>query len=264
MPRYQDKVVIVTGGSKGIGAGIVEEFIKEGAHVVFCSRNAKEGAAYEEKLKELGPGTGVFCRCDTSKEEDLKNLVDFTVKKYEKIDCLVNNAGWHPPPKEDIEFTRQEFMDLLNLNLVSYFTLSCLCIPYLRKTQGNIINMSSLVGHMGQSKATTYCATKGAIHSMTKAMAIDEAPYNVRVNSVSPGNIWTPLYDDWINSTPDPKKTLENDAHNQHLTRLGTIEECGKLCVYLAADATYNTGTDTIISGGSELGYGNKFTRPTY
>lgn len=117
---------------------------------------------------------------------------------------------------------------------------------------------------MGQSKATTYCATKGAIHSMTKAMAIDEAPYNVRVNSVSPGNIWTPLYDDWINSTPDPKKTLENDAHNQHLTRLGTIEECGKLCVYLAADATYNTGTDTIISGGSELGYGNKFTRPTY
>ena len=146
--------------------------------------------------------------------------------------------------------------------MLSYFLMSKFCLPYLRKTQGSIVNISSLVGSMGQKNACTYCTTKGAIHAMTRALAIDEGCHNVRVNSISPGGIWTPLFESWVNASSNPKAVLKCEEDQQHIRRLGTIEECGKLALFLAADATYTTGTDNIISGGSELGYGNKYVRP--
>jgi len=131
-------------------------------------------------------------------------------------------------------------------------------LPYLRKTKGNIINLSSLVGSMGQLHATTYVATKGAITAFSKALAIDEAENGVRVNSVSPGNIWTPLGKQAVDVSPDAAKTRSDGEHAQLLGRMGTIEEAGQLCLFLAAEATFTTGVDHILSGGAELGYGRK------
>jgi NAD(P)-dependent dehydrogenase (short-subunit alcohol dehydrogenase family) len=155
----------------------------------------------------------------------------------------------------------EDFRSLLDLNLVSIFAACKFALPHLRKTKGNIINMSSLVGIMGQSGAATYVATKGGITSLTKALAVDEAAHEVRVNSVSPGNIYTPLWQEAIDASADPAKTRADGDAAQLLGRMGTIEESGQLCLFLAAEATFTTGVDHIQSGGAELAYGRKTRR---
>ena len=181
-----------------------------------------------------------------------------TVARYGQLDGLINNAGWHPPHKAIDDFSVNEFRDLLDLNLVSIFAACKFALPHLRRTRGNIINLSSLVGSIGQLHATTYVATKGAITAFTKALAIDEAEHGVRVNSVSPGNIYTPLWQQAIDAAADPEACRADGEAAQLLGRMGTIEEVGKLCLFLAAEATFTTGVDHIISGGAELGYGRK------
>ncbi|MEE6483035.1 hypothetical protein FKM82_013411 [Ascaphus truei] len=205
--RYQNRVVIVTGGTKGIGEAIVRVFVRNGANVVFC---AKEAAAsdLEMELKESGPGDCIYVSCDVTKEEDIVKLIEATLKTYGRIDCLINNAGWHPPEQTIDDTSAQEFRDLLNLNLIGYFLAAKYALPHLRKTQGNIINISSLVGIIGQKHAIPYVATKGAVTAMTKAMAVDESQYNVRVNGISPGNIWTPLWEELSSCSPNPDATI--------------------------------------------------------
>src|SRR5579859_3087989 len=253
---YRDKVVIVTGGSKGIGEGCVRVFAAAGAKVIFCSRGEKAGRALEKAVNRKHPGAALFLSCDVSKVEQVAGVVDETVKRFHRLDCLINNAGWHPPHRPIDDFTAQEFRDLLELNLVSIFAACQRALPHLRKVKGNIINMSSLVGQMGQLHATTYVATKGAITAFTKALAVDEAAYEVRVNAVSPGNIYTPLWQAAIDAAPDPATCRADGDAAQLLGRMGTIEEAGRLCLYLAADATFTTGVDHILSGGAELAYG--------
>lgn len=254
--RYEGKVTIVTGGSKGIGEGCVRVFGGAGARVVFCARTAGDALAAEVTAR--GPGEAVFHACDVSKGEERQALVDFTLKRHGRLDCLINNAGWHPPHRPIDDFTVQEFRDLLELNLVSVFDLCRLSLPHLRKTRGNIINMASLVGSLGQLHATTYVATKGALIGFTKALAVDEAAHDVRVNSVSPGNVMTPLWQEAIDAAPDPARCKADGEAAQLLGRMGTLEEAGRLCLFLAAEATFTTGVDHILSGGAELAYGRK------
>uniref|UniRef100_A0A3B3CEE9 Hydroxysteroid (17-beta) dehydrogenase 14 n=1 Tax=Oryzias melastigma TaxID=30732 RepID=A0A3B3CEE9_ORYME len=277
--RYLHKVVVVTGGSRGIGRGITEAFVKNGAKVVFCAKEA--GETVEAELNRTGPGSCKFVRCDVSKEEDIKRLISSTVELHGHIDCLVNNAGWHPPHKPTDDTTAEEFRDLLNLNLISYFLAAKFALPYLRQRQGNIINISSLVGSIGQKDAVTYVATKvskygkmrlcsptapvmrrflhkGAIISMTKAMAVDESQYHVRVNCISPGNVMTPLWEELAAQTADAAAAVKMGENAQLLGRMGTEAECGLAALYLAADATFCTGIDLLLSGGAELNYGFK------
>src|SRR5687767_5165189 len=197
-------------------------------------------------------------RCDVSQTEEIRNLINATVERYGRIDCLINNAGWHPPHRPIDDFSISEFRDLLELNLVSIFAACKFALPHLRHSQGNIINLSSLVGAMGQLHATTYVATKGAITAFTKALAIDEAEHGVRVTSISPGNVYTPLWQEAIDAAPRPDDCRTEGEAAQLLGRMGTIEEVGKLCLFIAAEATFTTGVDHIISGGAELGYGRK------
>ncbi|XP_073350033.1 17-beta-hydroxysteroid dehydrogenase 14 [Pagrus major] len=261
--RYHNKVVIVTGGSKGIGRGIVRVFVENGAKVVFCARGGAAGEAVEAELNKAGPGSCKFVPCDVSKEEDIKRLIVITVEHYGQIDCLVNNAGWHPPHKSTDDTTAEEFRDLLNLNLISYFLASKYALPHLRQRQGNIINVASLVATIGQKDAAPYVATKGAIISMTKAMAVDESRYNVRVNSLSIGNVRTPLWEDLAGQTPDAAAAIKAGENYQLLGRMGTETECGLTTLYLAADATFCTGVDLLFSGGAELNYGFKSQIPS-
>jgi len=261
--RYKDKVTIVTGGTKGIGEGCVRVFVRNGSRVVFCARGEADGLKLQEELNNQGPGEALFVKCDVTNEDDIKNLINVTVEKFGQIDCLINNAGWHPPFQPIDDFSGDDFKDLFNLNVVSYFLASKYALPHLRKTRGNIINDSSLVGMIGQQGAVTYCATKGAISGMSRALAIDEAKYGVRVNTFSPGNIWTPMWESGARQSGDPEGARLAGEDAQLLGRFGTIEESGELCLFLAAEGTFCTGIDVPLSGGAELNYGAKNrTRP--
>lgn len=258
---YTDKVVLITGGSKGIGEGCVRAFSAAGARVAFCARGEKAGKALEAEVAAKGPGAAHFLPCDVSKADQVTALVDETVKRFRRLDCLINNAGWHPGHKPIDEYSVQSLRDLFELNVVSMFAACQRALPHLRQTRGNIINVSSLVGQMGQLHATTYVATKGAVTAFTKALAIDEAANDVRVNSVSPGNVWTPLWQQAVDQAPDGRKAKADGEAAQLLGRMGTIEEAGKLCLFLASEATFTTGVDHILSGGAELAYGRKTRR---
>lgn len=256
--RYKDKVTIVTGGSKGIGRGCVEVFVQNGSKVVICSNEEAEGKALATELNEKGPGEALFIFCDVTKEEDIKNLIAKTVEHFGRIDCLINNAGQHPPHTHMDDISADDFRKLVDINLISYFLVAKYALPYLRKTKGNIIQTASMVGQHGQPGAVPYVATKGAITSMTKAIAIDEAVHGVRVNAFSPSSIWTPLWASLAKASGNAEKMIQQGKDTQILGRMGTPEECGKLCLFLAADATFCTGIDVNISGGSELNYGLK------
>jgi NAD(P)-dependent dehydrogenase (short-subunit alcohol dehydrogenase family) len=260
--RYENKVVIITGGSKGIGEGCVRSFAGASAKIVFCARGEPEGQAllrdFENKSRHVS-----FIPCDVRNLKDLKHVVDETLKIHGRLDCLINNAGWHPPHQSIDDFSVDDFRSLFELNVVSMFAACKFALPSLRQTRGNIINLSSLVGTMGQRLSTTYVATKGAITAFTKALAIDEAANGVRVNSVSPGNIYTPLWQEAIDAATDPEGCRREGEAAQWLGRMGSIEEVGNLCLYMAAEATFSTGVDYIISGGAELGYGRKSNSQT-
>jgi NAD(P)-dependent dehydrogenase (short-subunit alcohol dehydrogenase family) len=254
MTDYRGRVVLVTGGTQGIGEGCVRAFAGAGATVVFCARRAEPGRALE---RELGPSVA-FLPCDVSKVAEVQAVVDAAAARHGRLDCLVNNAGWHPPHRPIDQFSEEDFRELLELNVVSMFAACRRALPHLRKTKGCIVNLSSLVARMGQHHATTYVATKGAVTAFTKALAVDEAVHGVRVNCISPGNVWTPLWEQAVRGAPDPAACKAKGEAAQLLGRMGTIEEAGRLCLFLAAEATFTTGADLVLSGGAELGYGRK------
>lgn len=260
--RYENKTVIITGGSRGIGRGCAQEFVKAGARVVICSNDRAGGDEACADLQAIAEaqraGDASFIYCDVRKTEDIESLIKTAHSLHGRIDCLINNAGWHPPHKPIDDFSIEEFRNLIDLNLISVFAACKYALPYLRQVRGNIINIASLVAAMGQHHATTYVATKGAVAAFTKALAIDEAVNGVRVNSVSPGNIYTPLWQEAIDAAPDPEQCRADGEAAQAMGRMGSIEEVGRLCLFIAAEATFTTGVDHIISGGAEIGYGIK------
>ncbi|XP_076987352.1 L-fucose dehydrogenase isoform X2 [Tamandua tetradactyla] len=261
--RYAGKVVVVSGGARGIGAGVVRAFVESGAQVVICDKDDPGGLPAEScgrALEQELPGT-VFIRCDVTREEDMATLVGETICRFGRLDCVVNNAGHHPPPQWPEETSAQGFRQLLELNLLGTYSLTKLALPHLRKSRGNIINISSLVGAIGQSRAVPYVATKGAVTAMTKALALDESQYGVRVNCISPGNIWTPMWKELAALTPDPAATILEGTLAQPLGRMGQPAEVGAAAVFLASEASFCTGIELFVTGGAELGYGGKASR---
>ncbi|XP_062947015.1 17-beta-hydroxysteroid dehydrogenase 14 isoform X3 [Cynocephalus volans] len=216
--RYAGKVVVVTGGARGIGAGIARAFVDSGAQVVICDKDEAGGRALEQGL----PGA-VFIFCDVTQEEDVKTLISRTICRFGRLDCVVNSAGYHPPPQWPEETSAQGFRQLLELNLLGTYTL-----------------------------------IKGAVTAMTKALALDESQYGVRVNCISPGNIWTPLWEELAALTPDPKATVREGMLAQPLGRMGQPADVGAAAVFLASEANFCTGIELFVTGGAELGYGCK------
>ncbi|XP_060110572.1 17-beta-hydroxysteroid dehydrogenase 14-like [Heteronotia binoei] len=260
--RYPGKVVIVTGATQGLGLAIMKEFVHQGANVVFCSKasEVEKGQAIQKELQASGcPGDTFYQVCDVRNEADIKRLILETVEHYGCLDCLVNNAGTvHPPPSTIDQMSAQDFRDLMEVNTVGCFLASKYALPYLRVTKGNIINMASIVGVTGEKSYLSYVSSKGALISMTKALAIDESKYGVRVNSISPSGIWTPLTKRNLYQSPNPEATVQKYKDYQLMGRFGTSEEVALAALFLAADATFCTGLNLAVTGGAEVGFGEK------
>ncbi len=252
--RLKDKVAIVTGSSKGIGEGIAKVFVKEGAKVIITCRTESAGSKMADELGSK-EGKTLFVKADVTQSQDIQNLIKTAIDKFGKLDILVNNAGYHLSKNAE-ETSEDEWEFIQNTNLRSTFLCSKYAMPHLKKTKGNIINISSMVGVVGQPNAAVYSATKGGQISMTKNMAIDFAPDGVRVNVICPGWIQTPLVEDWFSQQKDPD-AAKKYIYSQHpLGRIGTIEECGYLASFLASDeALFITGARFDIDGGVTLGY---------
>lgn len=256
---YTDKIVFITGGAKGIGAGCTRVFVDAGARVTIYDRDKLAGEELAQQLTHKGPGTCDILAGDVTRSDDLARAVSRTAERYGRLDCLLNNAGYHPPLKVIDDFSAQDFRDNFEANVVSYFVASKTALPHLRKAKGSIINIGSLAGQLGEAGSAIYCATKAAISGFTKALALEETNHGVRVNVILPGNIisWGRLAAAAHREDGDQWEA-ELDSH-QPTGRSGTVEEVGQLCLFLASDAaSYLTGVEVIISGGSELGYGIK------
>ncbi|MFH0795529.1 MAG: glucose 1-dehydrogenase [Candidatus Omnitrophota bacterium] len=252
--KLKDKVAIVTGSSKGIGEGIARVFSQEGARVVITCRTENEGRKMADELGAPGK-KAVFVKTDVKNSQEIQAMINATIATFGKIDILVNNAGYHLSKNVE-ETSEEEWEFIINTNLRSTFLCSKYAIPHLRKTKGNIINISSMVGLVGQPNAGAYSATKGGQIAMTKNMAIDFAPDGIRVNVICPGWIQTPLVEDWFSQQKDPDAARKYIYGQHPLGRIGTIEECGKAALYLASDdAAFVTGITLNIDGGITLGY---------
>ncbi len=254
--RYQGKAVVITGGSKGIGEGCGRVFCDEGALVAILARGKTAGESLAGELCIKGPGRAIYIPCDVSQPAQLKSAIDQAATEFGRIDCLINNAGWHPPATT-IDQTRLEDLEsLIRMNFISTFAGCQYALPYLRKTKGTIINMSSMVALLGQEHSTAYCATKGAQLSLTKSLAIELGREGIRVNAILPGNVDTPLMRDWAATLPDPKSALERVASLQVFGRMATGAEIGRIALFLATDdSSFLTGQAIEAEGGASLDY---------
>ncbi len=252
--RLANKVAIVTGGSKGIGSGIARVFCAEGAAVVIASRGPEEGNRMVAELEASG-GRAWYAPTDVTDSPSIQAMIQGTVQRYGRLDILVNNAGYHL--SKNVEQTsEQEWEFIINTNLRSTFLCSKFAIPHLRRTRGNIINVSSMVGLVGQPNAGAYSASKGGQIAMTRGMALDFAADGIRVNALCPGWVQTPLVEDWFSQQKDPEASRRYIFGAHPLGRIGTVEECGQAAAYLAsAEAAFVTGITLNLDGGITLGY---------
>lgn len=240
MKRLTDKVVIITGGAQGMGKLHAEKALSEGAKVVITDINESVGQVTAQSLGE----DVLFIQHDVSKESDWQNVVDTVMSRFERIDVLINNAGitYH---KSIDDVSLEDYMKIVNINQVSVFLGIKVVSPIMKQQElGSIINISSMNGLVGG--AIGYTDTKFAVRGMTKAAARELSPYNIRVNSVHPGVIQTPmLEEDSVKEAVNAfKKTIP-------MRRIAQPEEVSNLVCFLASDeASYSTGSEFVIDGG--------------
>jgi NAD(P)-dependent dehydrogenase (short-subunit alcohol dehydrogenase family) len=248
------KVALVTGAGKGIGKGCAEVLSRHGVRIAVVDIDTAAGPQTAKEIEANG-GHAVFLPADVSKAADVQKMVTQLIELFGRLDILINNAGYHI--SKSIEDTSEEEWDyILNTNLRSVFLCSKCAIPYLRKTRGAIVNMSSMVGLVGQRNAGAYSATKGAIIAMTKGMALDFAKDGIRVNCICPGWVETPLVEDWFSQQADPQAAKTYIFGRHPLGRIATPEEVGDAAVFLCSEASsFVTGVTLPLDGGVTLGY---------
>lgn len=254
--RFARRAVVVTGGSKGIGEGCSRVFCREGGMVAILARGAEAGRALETELNRAGPGRARFFPCDVADLDQLRQAIDGAAAEFGRIDCLINNAGAHPPATAIDATTIGELDALMRLNFTSTFAGCQYALPHLRKTKGTIVIMSSMVAMLGQGHSSAYCSTKGAQLGLMKSMAVELGPEGIRVNAICPGNVDTPLMRDWAATLPDPQSALDRVSALQVTGRMGTSEEIGRIALFLATDdSSFLTGQAIEAEGGASLDY---------
>ena len=252
MNRFNNKVVLVTGGASGIGRACAERFAQEGAQVAIGDINAAAAARVAEELSVSGSAAGAF-RFDARSSEDCTALVGQTVERFGRLDTLVNCAGvmdWHRAH----EYPDDAWEFVIRINLSAVFYVSRAAIPHLLRSRGSIVNMSSAASTCGVPYSAAYGASKGGINAMTRSMAVEYADQGLRVNAVCPGGVDTPLNSettpipDWLDMTKIARLTPK-------IGRMSTTAEVAASVAYLASDeAASVTGITLSIDGGQTAG----------
>jgi NAD(P)-dependent dehydrogenase (short-subunit alcohol dehydrogenase family) len=243
---------LVTGGASGIGLATAERFLEEGAHVVIADISEERGGAVTAALRAKGHGQVSAVTCDVSRRDDVERLVEGIVAAHGRIDVLFNNAGMFTP-NEVHEIPEEEWERTLAVNLTSVYLMSKHVIPHmLTQGKGAIVNNSSVDGIVGDTKSAAYCATKGAVAQLTRAMALDYARRGIRVNAICCGQIDTPLTMSEAGQrglAVDQFRGMLDEAHP--IGRIGLPREAADAVLFLASDeASFITGVLLPVDGG--------------
>jgi L-fucose dehydrogenase len=242
----KDKVIIVTGGAKGIGAGITKSLAAEGAIPVIVGRDANDNDAI---IKEVGAGLGITA--ELTHPEACENAVRITVEKFGRIDGLVNNAGVN----DGIGLEKgnyESFIASLHKNVVHYYLMAHHALPELIKSKGSIVNIGSKVAETGQGNTSAYAASNGGRNALTREWAVELLKYGIRVNAVIVAECYTPLYEKWIKTLPNPEEKLRSITDKIPLgKRMTTAEEIADMVVFLLSErSSHTTGQLIYVDGG--------------
>jgi L-fucose dehydrogenase len=248
--QLKDKVIIVTGGAKGIGAAIVTACAAEGAIPVIVGRDEESGKRLQTELKGKGAACGLIT-VDLATPESCSQSVEQSLKTFGRIDALVNNAGRND--KVGLEHgSPDEYVASLQRNLVHYYGMAHYALPHLKHSHGTIVNVGSKTAVTGQGSTSGYASSKGAIMALTREWAAELLPYGIRVNTVIPAEVMTPLYRHWLDTFPNPEEKLKTILTKIPLQqRMTTAEEIAAMVVFLiSSKSSHTTGQHLFVDGG--------------
>ena len=256
--HLKDKVIIVTGGAKGIGEGITRVLAAEGAFPVILGRNEKDNLELLEKI-----GTGGQVAVELANPEACQNAVVEVIKLFGRIDGVVNNAGVNDGVSL-ANGTYEQFLGSLHSNVIHYFMVVQAALPELIKNKGAIVNIGSKVAETGQGGTSAYAAANGGRNALTREWAVELLKYGIRVNAVIVAECYTPLYDRWIKTLDNPEETLKKITDRIPLEkRMTTAEEIANMVAFLLSDkSSHTTGQIIHIDGGYAVSY-THLTLPT-
>ena len=250
MLRLTDKVALITGGTSGIGAATAILFAKEGAKVAITGRNEKRGEEIISQIRD-GGGNAFFVRTDVSKAGDCRRAVEQTLTTFGRLDILFNNAGVFYA-HTTLDCTEEEWDQQIDINLKGTFLMSKYALPsMIAQGSGVIINNSSGWGLVGGDAAVAYCASKGGVVLLTKAMAVDHGRQGIRVNCICPGDVDTPMLPEDAAFRGMKWEDYVAGAANRPMGRVGTADEIAKAVLFLASDdSSFMTGAALVVDGG--------------
>jgi L-fucose dehydrogenase len=248
--QLKDKLIIVTGGAKGIGEGIVQVLAKEGAIPVILGRNENDNLKAVATAEAAG-GKAHHVVAELTDPASCANAVKAIADKFGRIDGLVNNAGVNDGVGlENGDY--EKFMASLHKNLVHYYLVAHHALPWLKKSKGPIVNISSKTAETGQGNTSAYAASNGGRNALTREWAVELLPYGIRVNAIIVAECWTPLYAKWIETLPDPKEKLKSIVSKIPLEqRMTTSEEIANMAAFLLSPvSSHTTGQLVYVDGG--------------
>jgi len=246
----KDKVYLITGGAKGIGRSIALTMVAEGAIPIILDKDDDAGAAILQEIKAAG-GQSKFLKADLTEFDQCIDAVEFAVTEFGRLDGLLNNAGIND--NVGLENGNPEaFENSLQKNLMHYYNMAYLCLPYLKKTKGTILNTSSKTAITGQGGTSGYVCAKAGILGLTRDWAAELLPYSIRVNALVPAEVWTPLYEWWVGTFPDPQAKKDHIASKIPFERRFTQpQEIADMAVFLLSNrASHITGQYVYVDGG--------------
>lgn len=248
--NLKDKVIVVSGGAKGIGRAIVEVLAEEGACPIILGRNGKDNQKVVDLLQEKGQKADSFV-AELTHPEECKTAIDFVIDKYQKIDGLVNNAGLNDGVGLE-NGSYEDFVDSLHKNVVHYYLLAHLSLPKLKMSRGAIVNIGSKVSLTGQGGTSGYAASNGGRNALTREWAVELLPYQIRVNAIIVAEASTPQYKNWVKNFEDPEAKLKSITDNIPLGhRMTKPEEIAYTAAFLLSDRSgHTTGQLVHVDGG--------------
>jgi len=248
--RLPNKVALITGGTSGIGRATAVLFAREGARVAITGRNQEHGRAVIREIVEAG-GKSIFIPCDVRFADQCRQAVEKTIQAFDRLDILFNNAGVFYA-HTILECTEEEWDSTIDVNLKGTYLMSKFALPgMIAQGSGAIINNSSGWGLVGGDAAVAYCASKGGVVLLTKALAVDHGRQGIRVNCICPGDVDTPMLPDDARRRGLEWEEYLQGAANRPMGRIGTPEEIAKTVLFLASDdSSFMTGAALVVDGG--------------